>query len=465
MPRKYTRRPKRITRRAGQFTEFDDFARVSQFVSVGSASVGTQQQTVQRIGSAMIGGDFTGNARGQNAVDIQIGREFADEVASGDNSVVFGARSKATQAGAVAIGRLTEATGQLSFALGSGAVASGEESVAVGSSAGASADDASAFGAVAVAAGARSVALGYSAFASSDDDAVISGNVLYVQTSDSAQHQIYPASGSVYDAAYVNVTGDTMTGALTITPTSNSTATFRVNNAAGSVLFVLDTTNQRVGIGTTPSTRQLTLTGDIRMSNNTNIRALTSGGTELVIFNTNGSDRIAYGDQSGWSGGMIFRPGTATDTLFLTQSARVGFGTQSPSGKMHVKGTSNQIQAIIQGFSTQTNNLTEWQDSSANILLQVQSGGHLQFADAVNAVFGATTGTIIGTATNQKLAFHNATPVIQRAGAAQAAVATTGATNTTPYGYTTAAQADALVTLVNEIRATLVEKGLMKGSA
>lgn len=91
--------------------------------------------------------------------------------------------------------------------------------------------------------------------------------------------------------------------------------------------------------------------------------------------------------------------------------------------------------------------------------------GTLTFADAVNVVTNATTGTKIGTATTQKIAFHNSTPVAQRAGAAQAAVSTTGATSTTPFGYTTAAQADAIVTLVNEIRAALVEKGIIKGSA
>lgn len=89
----------------------------------------------------------------------------------------------------------------------------------------------------------------------------------------------------------------------------------------------------------------------------------------------------------------------------------------------------------------------------------------LTLADAVNIALNTTTGSKIGTATSQKLAFHNATPVIQRAGAAQAAAAATGATNTTPYGYTTSAQADAIVTLLNEIRAVLVEKGIMKGSA
>lgn len=89
----------------------------------------------------------------------------------------------------------------------------------------------------------------------------------------------------------------------------------------------------------------------------------------------------------------------------------------------------------------------------------------IELADAKNIKFQTTTGTKIGTSTSQKLAFHNSTPVVQRSGSAQAAVATTASTNVAPYGYTTAAQADAIVTLVNEIRATLVEKGLMKGSA
>jgi parallel beta-helix repeat protein len=91
--------------------------------------------------------------------------------------------------------------------------------------------------------------------------------------------------------------------------------------------------------------------------------------------------------------------------------------------------------------------------------------GNILFGEGFNMVFGGTTGTKIGMGTDQKLAFHNSTPVVQRVGAAQVAVATTGSTTTLPYGYTTSAQADAIVTLVNEIRATLVEKGLMKGAA
>ena len=44
------------------------------------------------------------------------------------------------------------------------------------------------------------------------------------------------------------------------------------------------------------------------------------------------------------------------------------------------------------------------------------------------------------------------------------AVGVTGAVTTTPFGYTTSTQADAIVTLVNRLRLDLVSLGLIKGS-
>ncbi len=97
-----------------------------------------------------------------------------------------------------------------------------------------------------------------------------------------------------------------------------------------------------------------------------------------------------------------------------------------------------------------------------------------------------SAGTVIGVTASRKIGFHGATPTSQRASAAQAAVTgtvgaaldTTAATNSSPYGFSQA-QADgliarvnaliadnaALITLVNELRAATVAKGLIKGSA
>lgn len=88
--------------------------------------------------------------------------------------------------------------------------------------------------------------------------------------------------------------------------------------------------------------------------------------------------------------------------------------------------------------------------------------------------------------TGEKVGFHGATPVVKRASVDQAvvvasavsAVATTGATNSTPFGFSEA-QANAIIalvndlkakdaamaTLVNELRAALIAKGLIKGAA
>ncbi len=58
------------------------------------------------------------------------------------------------------------------------------------------------------------------------------------------------------------------------------------------------------------------------------------------------------------------------------------------------------------------------------------SGGGITMADAKNIVLNATTGTIIGTATTQKLSFFNATPVVQPAANADTTTAAAGSTTT-----------------------------------
>lgn len=57
------------------------------------------------------------------------------------------------------------------------------------------------------------------------------------------------------------------------------------------------------------------------------------------------------------------------------------------------------------------------------------------------------------------------TPLVQTAGASQAAVVTTAATNSSPYGFATQAQADAIVTLLNALRTANIAAGIIKGSA
>ena len=103
--------------------------------------------------------------------------------------------------------------------------------------------------------------------------------------------------------------------------------------------------------------------------------------------------------------------------------------------------------------------------------------GNKSLNDGSNIVLGTTTGSKIGTATTQKLAFWNATPIVQPAAAAQAAL--TNSTGGTANGTLEAVAATntgdrsaainnnftELHVLLNEIRTALVNVGIIKGSA
>lgn len=72
--------------------------------------------------------------------------------------------------------------------------------------------------------------------------------------------------------------------------------------------------------------------------------------------------------------------------------------------------------------------------------------------------FGGTNTATVG--------FYGATPVAQQSGAGQAAAASTAAASisATQWGFSTSTQANAVITLVNQLRSDLVDLGLIKGS-
>ena len=96
---------------------------------------------------------------------------------------------------------------------------------------------------------------------------------------------------------------------------------------------------------------------------------------------------------------------------------------------------------------------------------------------AVNQLSDARTdGVNLGQSTSDKIGFYGlAAPIVQPSGAGQAAVATstitTAATSTTPWGYATSTQADAVAAQIvllrtgyNTIRGNLVALNLIAGA-
>lgn len=92
-----------------------------------------QSQDVQKVGTALIGGDFTGDARGSNAVDIQVDRSVSTQVSSGNSSVALGRRVTASAYQSVALGVNVTASGSYSVSIGVSCTA-GYNSVTVGRS-------------------------------------------------------------------------------------------------------------------------------------------------------------------------------------------------------------------------------------------------------------------------------------------------------------------------------------------
>lgn len=188
-------------------------------------------------------------------------------------------------------------------------------------------------------------------------------------------------------------------------------------------------------------------------------------------YGTNGSGTLGYYDSttlaasdaafdSSWNGSLVPPSknaiwdglGQNADVIFRSLTTGDGSLDASDDGFVTIKDAAANVM------------LSGEDDAVTATALAVRASGTATLGEAANIVVGTSTGSKIGTATGQKLAFHGSTAVIQRASADQAAVVTTPATNSTPYGYSQA-QADAIVTLLNEIRAALVAKGLIKGSA
>lgn len=90
-------------------------------------------------------------------------------------------------------------------------------------------------------------------------------------------------------------------------------------------------------------------------------------------------------------------------------------------GSAAVGNTFGTAAAATSSFSTLAGDLKIGTSAASDVILgtndaerlRILSGGNLQFADAINIVFNATTGTKIGTATTQKLAFYNSAPIAQ----------------------------------------------------
>lgn len=115
---------------------------------------------VRWIGGALIGGDFSGNRRGELAIDIQSMRAGPAQVASGKYAVALGNAAMAAGENSVAVGGMVAAGDKFAVAVGANCSAQAEGSCALGESTLATAFESNALGARAVARVAKTTNIG-----------------------------------------------------------------------------------------------------------------------------------------------------------------------------------------------------------------------------------------------------------------------------------------------------------------
>jgi len=172
-----------------------------------------------------------GNARGSRAIDLQLSRSNAAQVASGDNSIAIGRRQTASGANSIAMGGSTganTASGTGSVAIGVGITASGISAVAMGNTNTASGDFSTAFGGGTAASGIGATAFGQ------NSSAYLSGQLAYanglLNDSGDAQGSMMVLRRQITGTSQTELFLDGVGASLRmILPATNSVWNFRVD--------------------------------------------------------------------------------------------------------------------------------------------------------------------------------------------------------------------------------------------
>ena len=153
-------------------------------------------------------------------------------------------------------------------------------------------------------------------------------------------------------ASYLPLTGGTLTGAL-----SGTSATFSGNLTIDTDTLFVDSTNNRVGIGTIIPDRLLTIYGNT--STTTAIQKVQNAGTGDAVTEyrvTGASWYVGIDNSDGDAFKIAQDPLGATDRFVIKDGGNVAIGTSSPSATLHVNsvgsnsGNSGIVERIRNGY-------------------------------------------------------------------------------------------------------------------
>jgi hypothetical protein len=175
-------------------------------------------------------------------------------------------------------------------------------------------------------------------------------------------------------------------------------------------------TKQDIGLGNVTNEAQLpltggTLTGSLRVNGGNTLRAYHTDNTKYIELKADAFwSRIAYG--GGTSGVVMTGP-----TIMIEASTQTVLNTPSMRPNTHLGTTLGAASYYYSSMYLQRHYF------NASAYLDGATAGVIGVSDGASLGLGTTTGTKIGTAASQKLAFFGATPAIQPTGGASTAAA------------------------------------------
>jgi hypothetical protein len=146
------------------------------------------------------------------------------------------------------------------------------------------------------------------------------------------------AAGATFSSTFAANGGATLGDASGDALTINSSAVSIPNGLNfDSNTFVIDATNNRVGVGTASPAQQLHLTGIQLLENSGEIRFKDAGGTQRTAITLDSSNNFNLGTSA--NGNLVFYNGSVyTERMRITTAGNVGIGTSSPSSLLTVSG-------------------------------------------------------------------------------------------------------------------------------
>ena len=208
------------------------------------------------------------------------------------------------------------------------------------------------------------------------DDYTVSGDTLTLTSAASlndflvVETQAEIANSSTYtraeaDARYINYNGDIVAGDLQINGEVD----------AGSLIvdtdvLVVDATNNRVGIGTTNPSQIL----EAQTSSTTYVTATTTGtGTSAGHRSTAGTNDWVWFATQGQPNYRLYDYASSAVRLTVTNSGKVGIGTEDPERGLHVVG----------GIHLPNNNIISWDQADGTLrnAIYIDSGDDMIIGD------------------------------------------------------------------------------------